>query len=221
MTSKHDDLRDHLRQKISLPSHGEESLYGRSAEESILINIYYASLTLTQNSPSNLILICGESGLGKTKLAETLRSYAMKDEGFFIRGKYDQSSYGEANLPYSGIANAFREYCSLLLERPGDRDQVINGLRKAIDENEGSFLCEAIPSLRNIINHVPSHHLEVDSTSTKSRFHRLNYLMQKFIRVVSSFGDPIIFLLDDMQVEPILVHSSFSFFRKISFLYLS
>ncbi|KAL7520344.1 hypothetical protein ACHAWX_005068 [Stephanocyclus meneghinianus] len=199
MTSTHDDLRDHLRQKISLPSHGEESLYGRSAEESILINSYYASLTLTQNSPSNLILICGESGLGKTKLAETLRSYAMKDEGFFIRGKFDQSSYGEANLPYSGIANAFREYCSLLLERPGDRDQVINGLRKAIDENEGSFLCEAIPSLRSIINHVPSHHLEVDSTSTKSRFHILNYLMQKFIRVVSSFGDPIILLLDDMQ----------------------
>eukprot|EP00804_Cyclotella_cryptica_P005610 CCRYP_000001-RE/>CCRYP_000001-RE protein AED:0.07 eAED:0.07 QI:0/0.85/0.75/1/0.85/0.5/8/3201/589 len=176
MANKHSDLREKLRQKISLPSHGEDRL-----------------------QPRKFIVIYGDSGLGKTKLAETLRSYAVDDEGFFIRGKFDQSSYGGANFPYSGITNAFREYCSLLEKRPGDRDQVVKGLNKALDKNEGSLLCEAIPSLRNIINYVSSHHSEDDSTSTKNRFHRLNYLMQKFIRVISSIGDPIILLLDDMQ----------------------
>jgi predicted ATPase len=196
MSSTSDDRRERLRQKI-----GDNRIFGRSGEESILINSYYASLTLNQNSPANLILICGESGLGKTTLAEVLRSYAKEDDGFFIRGKFEQSSAsGAANVPYAGITNAFREYCSLLEERGDDREEVVMALKREIHENDGSLLCDAIPSLRNIIRDTCSEESVDELASTKNRFHRLNYLLKKFIRVISSTGDPIIFLLDDMQV---------------------
>ncbi|KAL3798194.1 hypothetical protein HJC23_005755 [Cyclotella cryptica] len=199
------DRREHLKKQISLRSSGGCRLFGRASEESVLLNSYYASLTLSQNSPANLILICGGSGLGKTKLAETLRVYAVEDDGFFIRGKFDQSSYGAASLPYSGIDHAFREYCSQLKKRTDDRNRVVKALKKEFQKDEGSLLCEAIPSLRDLIEdsryEVSFHHSESsdDPTSTKNRFHMLSYLVKKFIRVISSLGDPIIFLLDDMQ----------------------
>jgi predicted ATPase len=201
MSSSSDDRRERLRQKITLPS--DNRIYGRSGEESILINSYYASLTLNQNSPANLTLICGDSGLGKTKLAEVLHSYAKEDDGFFIRGKFEQSSAsGAANVPYAGITNAFREYCSLLEERRDDREEVVRALKREIHENDGSgsLICEAIPSLRKIIQDTCSEECVDELASTKNRFHRLKYLLKKFIRVISSRGDPIIFLLDDMQV---------------------
>jgi predicted ATPase len=204
---KTDDLRAHLKKQISLRSSGCDKVFGRASEESILLNSYYASLTLNQNSPANVVLICGGSGLGKTKLAETLRVYAVEDDGFFIRVKFDQSSYGAASLPYSGIDNAFREYCSQLNTRSVDREIVVKALKKEFQKDEGSLLCEAIPSLRDVIedrcDQVSSNRSESadDLASTKNRFHMLSYLVKKFIRVISSIGDPIIFLLDDMQVR--------------------
>lgn len=204
---KTDDLRAQLRKQISLRSSGCDRLFGRASEESILLNNYYASLTLNRNSPAKLVLICGGSGLGKTKLAETLRVYAVEDDGFFIRGKFDQSSYGAASLPYSGIDNAFRDYCSQLKKRTVDREIVVKALKKEFKKDEGSLLCEAIPSLRDVIEDrcdvVSSNHSDSadDLASTKNRFHMLSFLVKKFIRVISSIGDPIIFLLDDMQVR--------------------
>eukprot|EP00804_Cyclotella_cryptica_P021476 CCRYP_005799-RA/>CCRYP_005799-RA protein AED:0.04 eAED:0.04 QI:150/1/1/1/0.83/0.85/7/550/1028 len=202
------DHRTHLNKQISLQRIGGDQgdrLFGRTAEESVLINSYYASLTLNQNSPANLVLIRGGSGLGKTILAETLRVYAIEDDGFFIRGKFDKSSYGAASLPYSGINSALSDYCSLLNKREEDREKVVKALKKEIQNHEVSILCEALPSLRGILEHgrdeVTSYQLEAadDPTSTKSRFHILSYIIKKFIRVISSMGDPIVFLLDDMQ----------------------
>lgn len=202
------DLRTHLQKHISRKSNRIDRLFGRSAEESVLINSYYASLTLNHDSPANLVLIRGGPGLGKTKLAETLSVYAIEDDGFFIRGKFDQASYrGAASLPYSGINNALSEYCSFLKKREGDRDKVVKALKKEFQKNEVSVLCEAIQSLREILDddreEVSSHHSEFadDPTSTNNRFHILSYLVKKFIRVITSMGDPIVFLLDDMQVK--------------------
>ena len=146
------------------------NLVGRSAEESVLLNSYFGSLSMSQNSHASVILIHGDSGLGKTKLAETLRphlgesgrererailliciakivSFTLymsvltffvlptqnRDDGYFIRGKFDQLSFGSANRPYSGISSAFSEYCNAVEQR--DREtwkEVAEKLRREI-----------------------------------------------------------------------------------------
>ena len=215
------DMRDNLRKQISLSSLNSNSidgLYGRSAEESILMNSYYAALTLRRNSPANIVLINGESGFGKTKLAEKLRSYVEEDEGFFIRGKFDQSC--AANTPYSGITNAFEEFCNQLEKRPDDRRDFLRALARNFETNneETTLLCEAFPCLGSLLlrdNHdeIPSDILGYSdsSRSTKHRSNRLNYVLKKFISAITSVGETIIFLLDDMQVSSYFRYESYVF----------
>ncbi|KAL7541321.1 hypothetical protein ACHAXR_010809 [Thalassiosira sp. AJA248-18] len=201
-----------------------DRLIGRSAEESILLNSYFASLSMGHNSPATVIIIRGDSGLGKTKLAETLRPHVVEDDGYFIQGKFDQLSYGSAYRPYSGIASAFAEYCSAVEERSQDTwNEVTHKLRQEIKTDEGKLLFQAIPSLRKIIGsecqqdevvlnrrhscdaciHYETEEEEkipetLDSFSESSS-HRLNYLIKRVVAIISSIGDPIVFLIDDIQ----------------------
>lgn len=200
-------IRYKLRRQLSLQN-GRDRLIGRTAEESILINAYYGSLTMHGNTSASVVLISGESGMGKTKLAELLRNHVMDDDGFFIRGKFDQLTYGSANLPYTGIASAFGGYCSILEERGGnDWEKIANKLKDEFDADQGKLLVEAIPSLKKIVEVsndqaiVASLTRNEEAPITEGRAHQLCFLLKKFIRVISSTGDPIVFLIDDMQVR--------------------
>lgn len=177
-----------------------EHLLGRSAEESVLLNAYFASLS---GSSAAVILIHGESGLGKTKLAETLRQPCLEDDGYFVRGKFDQMSHGSANSPYSGISSAFADYCSAVESRcQEEREEVSKKLRKEIKGDE-RLLFEAIPSLRRIITGGDCYPVEEEEGKLESQVehssHRFLYLIRRIICAISSIGDPIVFLIDDVQ----------------------
>eukprot|EP00970_Alexandrium_tamarense_P011175 scaffold2372_cov198-Alexandrium_tamarense.AAC.38 len=209
------NLRHHLQKQISLRI--ERRLCGRTHEEAMLVNSYYASLTTNANSPATKIIISGESGMGKSVLAETLRQSVSEDDGFFIRGKFDQSlEYGSA---YSVIASAFDEFI-YILEKRGDAswNEVANPLRHEIHKTDHrQILFEAIPSLRRIFEgrrggatvciggsssedlSNSNRSLNETTAEVRSSHTKLHYLMKKFIRIVSSVGDPIVMLLDDMQ----------------------
>lgn len=216
----HDEIRRHLQKQLSFR---EERLFGREVEQSALNNAYYSSLTLNSNSPPSALLISGESGMGKTKLAELLRTIIKGDDGIFIRGKFDDQLSPGSALPYSGLASAFGEYCTLLEQMGQDEwNEVTKKLKKEISVDEGKLLVEAIPSLKKVITAglggavkpLTSAGAQTydfkdtgsvgDVTIADGRFHRLNYVLKKFISVISSTGDPIIFLIDDMQVSLLL-----------------
>lgn len=99
--------------------------------------------------------------------------------------------------------------------------ELANKLRREIQMEERTLLFEAIPALQRIIGlecdcypidencHHQYHSCAAcqeetkisDNFESESRAHRLNYLIRKFVSVMSDLGDPIILLLDDMQVS--------------------
>ncbi|KAL7547914.1 hypothetical protein ACHAWF_011188 [Thalassiosira exigua] len=199
-------------------------LLGRSAEESILLNSYFASLSKGQRSSASIILINGDSGMGKTVLAETLRSHVVEDDGYFLQGKFDQMSYHSASRPYAGISSLFAEYCSSITQRGEEaREEVAEKLRSEIKGEEAKLLIEAIPSLRKLIgvdfaveekskrrhscdgcqHHVDVHEsvggLDGSQIYSESSGNRFIYLIKRVVSVISSVGDPIVFLVDDVQ----------------------
>lgn len=230
--------------------------------------------------------------MGKSKIAETLKPHVIEDDGYFLRGKFDQLSYfcgdvcseisggassenhssystlknsNSPHIPYSGIASAFSDYCDQLERRgPDDWKEVTDKLRAVIKKEEGRVLYEAIPALKKILTCDNLHDTddeeqdvtsnsserlrrksessavlqkksrsftlsttlssnslfrnlhdqeeekersdtsinhEEDDFQSESRSHRLNYLMKKFIHAISTVGDPIVLLIDDMHVS--------------------
>ncbi|KAL7549174.1 hypothetical protein ACHAWF_012443 [Thalassiosira exigua] len=221
-----------------------DRLLGRSAEESILLNSYFASLSKGQDCAASVILIHGDSGLGKTKLAETLRPHVVQDDGYFIQGKFDQLSYGTANRPYSGISSAFAQYCAAVEQRSEeDWSEVAEKLRGEIRGDEGRLLLEAIPSLGKIVGRrsrssrsssrppkTTAARGEGAAAASERRHsagrscpacrhgeeeeekvaegpdvsldcggHRFVHLIKRVASVMSNIGDPIVFLIDDIQ----------------------
>jgi len=185
-----------------------DRLLGRSPETSILLNVYYAALSVGKDSPASSILIHGDSGLGKTSLAETMRRLVLEDDGYFIQVKFDQLGYASAKRPHSIIASAFAEYCSSIEQRDEDtRVELENKLRREIKEKERDLLFEIIPALRRIIGDdvypIDEHYHKhgEDQTMIPENFHKLNHLIRKFVSVITQLadGDPIVFLLDDLQ----------------------
>ena len=148
----------------------------------------------------------------------------------FIKGKFDQLSYGSADRPYQGISSAFAEYSSALEYRDKDTwDEVTKKLRRGIKGDECRLLSEAIPSLRKILGRECIHeeyvavqrrhscdackHMDltqegmeekkeeqVDIFSETSSL-RLSHLITKFSTIISSMDDPIVLLVDDIQVR--------------------
>ena len=82
--------------------------------------------------------------------------------------------------------------------------------REICGDAEGKILFEAIPALRDIMACKEPHtseeekkaaeHVE-DDNFTESRLHRLNYLLKKFVNIISNMGDPVVLLVDDLQVS--------------------
>ena len=99
--------------------------YGRDKEVSALIGrlnslVGADASSIGDTAQRGLVLVSGTSGIGKTRLAETLRAPTLKHGGLFVRGKFDLNMRNE---PYSGIAEAFAEILGAILPLQGENPQ--------------------------------------------------------------------------------------------------
>ena len=115
--------------QISFPN---GRIYGRDQERAIL----EGALAKTATIDRQLILLEGTAGAGKTSLAHQLRHTVHTDGGFFLGGKYDQStnqstrtpesstksgySSGLIDEPYAAVTMACRDLCDALLAHKED-----------------------------------------------------------------------------------------------------
>ncbi|MBD3885473.1 PAS domain S-box protein [Phormidium tenue FACHB-886] len=141
---------------------------------------------------SELMLVAGYSGIGKSALVQEIYKPVTQTRGYFIAGKFDQ--FGR-NTPYSAIARAFQCLILQLLSEPkAELQQWREKILAAVGAN-GQILIDVIPEIELIVGTQPPTP-EVGSTEAQNRF---NLVFQKFIRVFCVPEHPLVIFLDDLQ----------------------
>jgi histidine kinase len=124
----------------------------------------------------------------------------LKDGGYFISGKFEQTQRPE---PYSAFVAALTEFSRSVVSRGPNE---ITYFRANVDElitTEHRVLTEMVPALKLIFN---SKCTGVHSTSGKADYivgtdavNRFKYVFRMFMRAISSKEKPIVLHLDDLH----------------------
>ncbi|MEH2056985.1 MAG: AAA family ATPase [Nostoc sp.] len=165
-----------------------EKLYGREVEVATLL----ATFERVRQGTSELMLVAGSSGIGKTAIVNEVHKPITRQRGYFIKGKFDQFN---RNIPFFALVQAFRDLMAqLLTESDAQIQQWKTQILSTLGESS-QVIIEVIPEVERIIGKQPSVP-ELSGSAVQSRF---NLLFQKFIQVFTTLEHPLVIFLDDLQ----------------------
>ncbi|MCV6638808.1 ATP-binding sensor histidine kinase [Candidatus Albibeggiatoa sp. nov. NOAA] len=176
------------RQDISDKFQIPQKLYGREQEIQILLK----SFDRVSHGRSEMMLVSGYSGIGKTSLVQEIYKPITQQRGYFISGKFDQY---KRNVPYLAIINAFQELIrQLLTENETQLKKWREYISDALGQN-AQLITDVIPDVELIIG-TPNPVPELPPTEAQNRFH---ITFENFIRVFARPETPLVIFLDDLQ----------------------
>ncbi|MEM9138000.1 MAG: serine/threonine-protein kinase PknK, partial [Cyanobacteria bacterium P01_F01_bin.42] len=165
-----------------------EKLYGRDAEVKALLAAFHR----VAHGASELILVAGISGIGKTVVINEIHRPIVQQRGYFIRGKFEQF---KRNIPFSALVQAGQDLVRQLLS---ESDAELKRWTQKILDALGAraqVIIDLIPELEHVLGPQPSV-LELSGPTAENR---LNHLFQKFIQVFASADHPLAICVDDLQ----------------------
>ena len=167
----------------------EVPLVGRNVElaalegavDQLLVTVQETDINADDKAPPpRVISISGPAGTGKSFLAQKLRPRVLDKGGFFIKGKFDQHSRGEA---YTGLATAMDELVKQIIARDFDM-----GIRRRVEEGVGpedaAVLIEVFPSLAALLPGQEQSHSHGCQWAQRAKQRR--FLFQQFFRALLS-----------------------------------
>ena len=165
-----------------------EKLYGREVEVQSLLTAF----DRVACGGTELILVAGLSGIGKTAVINEVHKPILRQRGYFIKGKFDQFN---RSIPLSAIVHALQDLMEqLLCESDAQLAQWKTQILVAVGGN-GQVLIEVVPKLVTIIGKQPPVP-ELLGTEAQNRF---NLTLQRFIAVFAAAEHPLVLFLDDLQ----------------------
>ncbi|MDM8565647.1 AAA family ATPase [Candidatus Halobeggiatoa sp. HSG11] len=165
-----------------------QKLYGRKNE----VNILLQTFERTSNGTTEMLLVAGYSGVGKTALVREVYKSMTEKKGHFAMGKFDQF---HKDIPYSVITQAFNQFCRYLLL---ENTKILANWQSKILEavgNNGQIIIDIVPDLELVIGKQPSV-IEVGAIEAQNRFQKL---FLNFIKVLCDKDHPFILFIDDLQ----------------------
>ncbi|MBE9205251.1 AAA family ATPase [Nostoc sp. LEGE 06077] len=188
-----------------------EKLYGRETEVQQILAAF-ARIADIQDSPdsrSELVLVTGFSGIGKTAVVNEVHKPIVKQRSYFIKGKFDQFN---RNIPFSAFVQAFGDLIRQLLTESDRQLQKWQAkILQVLGEN-GQVIIDVIPELEKIIGKQPP----VQELLGTAAQHRFNLLLQNFIQIFATKAHPLVIFLDDLQwadsgslqlIKSLIIHS--------------
>ncbi len=165
-----------------------QQLYGREREIETLL----AAFGRVSNGTTEIMLVSGYSGIGKSALVQEVYKPITKANGYFISGKFDQF---QRNVPYAAVVKAFGSLVKQLLTESETQLTTWKEKLLAAFGDNGQIIIDVIPDVELIVGKQPPVQ-ELGATEAQNRF---NLVFQKFIRVFCSVEHPLVIFLDDLQ----------------------
>ncbi|MGA8655535.1 MAG: AAA family ATPase [Chthoniobacterales bacterium] len=166
-----------------------EQLYGRDQEVKKLLDAFER---VVATGASELALVTGYSGIGKSAVVNELRKAIVLPRAFFVAGKFDQH---KSDIPYSTLAQAFQTLIRQILSKSEEEvDQWRNALLEAVAPN-GQLIANLIPELELVIGKQPV----VPELPPKETQHRFQAVFRRFLGVFARQEHPLVIFLDDLQ----------------------
>ncbi|MCP2727710.1 AAA family ATPase [Limnofasciculus baicalensis] len=176
-------------QDISSKFQIPQKLYGREEEIKDLLTAFNR---VCQGNKSEMMLVSGYSGIGKSALVQEIYKPITQERGYFIAGKFDQF---QRNIPYSALVGAFRELVRQLLTESEAKLQLWRDkLLGALGVN-GQIIIDVIPEVELIIGKQS----DVPKLAPSESQNRFNLVWQNFIRVFCQKEHPLVIFIDDLQ----------------------
>jgi predicted ATPase/signal transduction histidine kinase len=165
-----------------------QRLYGR---ESVVAMLFDAFRRVVSTGRSELILVRGYSGIGKSSVVRELHKHVVEERGIYVEGKFEQRK----SIPYAPILQALTEVVlDILAEGEERRDRWRTDLTTALGSN-GKLMVDVIPELALVIGEQPRVP-ELPRSDAEVRFRRV---FRDFIGVFARAEAPLVLFLDDLQ----------------------
>lgn len=165
-----------------------EKLYGREREIEILL----AAFERVVHGSTEMMLITGFSGIGKTAIINEIHKPIVRQRGYFIKGKFDAFS---RDIPYAAFVRAFRDLVGQILsESDAERQNWRSIILASLGQN-GQVIIDVVPELERVIGPQPP----VPKLTGSAAQNRFNFLIRKFITSFTTPKHPLVIFLDDLQ----------------------
>ena len=179
----------------------EGPLCGREVELESLKESYHRSIS----GEIEVAVICGPSGVGKSKLSREFAKYVTTRSGHgggcvFLSGSFDKVQ--QAHQPFQAVSCAFDKYCVWLSSRDQITVEKISSALSADLKDDVTSLAALMPNIARILG------IDLDSEKKSDKKDesavdpqkRLRYLFCQFVEVVSRcHEEPLILFLDNCQ----------------------
>ncbi|SIO17909.1 PAS domain S-box-containing protein [Bradyrhizobium erythrophlei] len=166
-----------------------EKLYGREDEIATLLAAFDR---VVKHGGSELVLVSGYSGIGKSSVVNELHKVIVLPRGIFISGKFDQRL---RDTPHATLAQAFQGLIQQLLNGHADDIARWRGAIKEAVGNQGRLLTDLIPNLVRLIGPQPT----VAVLSPVDAQLRFQTVFQRFVGVFARAEHPLVIFVDDLQ----------------------
>jgi serine/threonine protein kinase len=166
-----------------------EKLYGRELEIDALLAAFDR---VVANGTTELVLVSGYSGVGKSSVVNELHRVLVPPRGLFASGKFDQY---KRDIPYTTLAQAFR---SLVLPILGQSEAELGRWQDALSEalgSNGQLIVNLVPELELVIGKQQP----VAQLPPQDAQNRFQMVFRRFLGVFARKEHPLALFLDDLQ----------------------
>jgi len=166
-----------------------EKLYGREREIDALLAAFERVVV---EGATELVLVSGYSGIGKSSVVNELHKALVPPRGLFASGKFDQY---KRDIPYTTLAQAFQTLVRQILA--GSEAEVSrwrHALTEAVGPN-GQLIVNLIPEVEFVIGKQPP----VPELPPQDERNRFQMVFRQFLGAFARPEHPLALFLDDLQ----------------------
>src|SRR6201987_30804 len=166
-----------------------EKLYGRDSACQTLLAAFDR---VVATHKSELLLLSGYAGIGKSSVVQELHKVIVLPRGIFISGKFDQH---KRDIPYATLAQAFQELARQILSK--SEQEIIHWrhtILEALGPN-GQLMVNLIPELELVIGKQRP----VPELAPQEAQNRFEAVLRGFLGAFARREHPLVLFLDDLQ----------------------